>query len=42
LLLGKLLSVDTAVACVADEQTKKEVSFLLKDVKSARVDFKFD
>jgi ribosome maturation factor RimP len=42
LLLGNLIASDGETACVADEQTKKEVSFLLEDVKSARIDFKFD
>ncbi|MDR2337594.1 MAG: hypothetical protein LBE20_02965 [Deltaproteobacteria bacterium] len=42
LLVGNLIASDGKTACVADEQTKKEVSFLLEDVKSARIDFKFD
>ena len=42
LLLGTLVYADEGEACIADEQSKAEVRFALKDVKSAAVDFKFD
>ena len=42
LLLGTLVYADEDEARIADEQSKKEVQFALKDVKSAGIDFKFD
>ena len=41
LLVGTLVYADEDEARIADEQTKEDVQFALKDVKSARIDFKF-